>query len=92
MLARGYKIHSNIDFVSLLQNFIKDQNTQILSINELFKDWHNNRYLYQCLFNLQEKFDCGGISKSEWLPIRDFIMKHYEDWNIDIASTLYLYK
>lgn len=33
---------------------------------EIFPEWHNKRYLRQCLFNLQEKFDCGGIPQSEW--------------------------
>ena len=33
---------------------------------EIFPDWHNRRYLRQCLYNLQEKFDCGGIPQSEW--------------------------
>ncbi len=32
----------------------------------LFDGWHNDRYLRQCLYNLQEKHDCGGISDSEW--------------------------
>ena len=35
----------------------------------IFFDWHNRKYLKQCLFNLQEKFDCGGISETEWLRI-----------------------
>ena len=34
--------------------------------DELFKDWHNDRYLHQCLMNLQEKYDCGGISEEEY--------------------------
>ena len=38
--------------------------------SEIFKDWHNTRYLRQCLYNLQEKYDCGGISKEEWYNIR----------------------
>ena len=38
--------------------------------SEIFKDWHNIRYLRQCLYNLQEKYDCGGISKEEWYNIR----------------------
>lgn len=37
--------------------------------NELFDDWHNDRYLIQCYFNLQEKFDRGGISDAEWKKI-----------------------
>ena len=24
------------------------------------------RYLKQCLYNLEEKYDCGGINKEEW--------------------------
>lgn len=35
----------------------------------LYKDWHNERYLLQCYYNLQEKYDCGGISDPEWEPI-----------------------
>ena len=33
--------------------------------DELFKNWHNTRYLKQCLYNLEEKYDCGGISANE---------------------------
>ena len=35
----------------------------------MFWGWHNDRYLVQCLCNLQEKYDCGGIDKDEWLVI-----------------------
>lgn len=28
--------------------------------------WHNDRYYWQCYHNLQEKYDCGGITKTEW--------------------------
>ena len=41
----------------------------IVSIDELFKGWHNKRYLLQCYYNLEEKYDCGGISVSEFAPI-----------------------
>lgn len=32
----------------------------------IFNGWHNDRYLKQCFYNLQEKYDCGGISEKEW--------------------------
>lgn len=32
----------------------------------------NNRYLTQCFFNLQEKYDCGGITDEEWGQIEEF--------------------
>ena len=45
-----------------------------VSVNEkitdnVYEGWHNMRYLKQCLYNLQEKFDCGGISDEEWQKI-----------------------
>lgn len=39
--------------------------------DSLFKDWHNDRYLKQCFYNLQEKYDCGGITESEWNLVCD---------------------
>ena len=33
---------------------------------EIFSHWHNDRYLTQCYYNLQEKYDCGGIAEEEW--------------------------
>lgn len=32
----------------------------------IFENWHTNRYFIQCYYNLQEKYDCGGISDEEW--------------------------
>lgn len=32
----------------------------------LFDDWHTDRYLIQCLYNLEEKYDRGGITQEEW--------------------------
>jgi uncharacterized protein (TIGR02328 family) len=37
----------------------------------IFKNKMNDRYLKQCLYNLQEKYDCGGISQEEWQKIED---------------------
>jgi len=28
-------------------------------------------YLKQCYYNLQEKYDCGGISEEEWEKIKE---------------------
>lgn len=77
MLNRGYKV-SNKSYKNFHNNYI-----QIKGINEnnnksMFEGWHNERYLKQCLFNLQEKFDCGGIPKDEWKVIEDkfgYLMK-----------------
>lgn len=40
-------------------------------VEEPFKGKFTDRYLKQCLYNLQEKYDCGGISRKEWQKIED---------------------
>lgn len=44
-------------------------------MNDPFPGWHTNRYLIQCYFNLEEKYDCGMIPDSEWKPIEEFMLK-----------------
>ena len=38
---------------------------------DIFECWHNDRYYWQCYHNLEEKYDCGGISQDEWETICD---------------------
>ena len=38
---------------------------------DIFKDWHNDRYLTQCYYNLQEKWDRGGIPFDEWADVKN---------------------
>ena len=68
---RGYKINEKTwkNFNELLIN----NSWKFSNINRefIFEGWHNERYLKQCLFNLQEKYDCGGISDEEWKIIED---------------------
>lgn len=32
----------------------------------VFRGWHNQRYLRQCYYNLEEKYDRGSVSEEEW--------------------------
>ena len=32
----------------------------------IYKEWHNDRYIKQCMNNLEEKYDCGGVTEEEW--------------------------
>lgn len=49
-----------------------------LIINDvLFPEWHNSRYLAQCYYNLQEKYDCGRITDEEWEIINCFYTKYF---------------
>ena len=43
-----------------------------LAAKDIFWSWHTDRYLRQCIMNLQEKFDRGGISNEEFDPIWRF--------------------
>ena len=41
--------------------------------NNIDNIWHNDRYLRQCYYNLQEKYDCGGITEEEWRRIENSV-------------------
>ena len=38
----------------------------ILSLDDVYVEWHNKDYLQICYWNLYEKFLCGGITEQEW--------------------------
>ena len=65
MQNRGYKCETE----RFTHYFTYPHETKSVAYNELFRDWHNDRYLLQCYYNLQEKYDCGGISENEWKKI-----------------------
>ena len=54
-------------------------NKVIVDIGEIFPNWHNERYLKQCFYNLQEKYDCGGITKSEYDKLKE-ATEMYKEW------------
>ena len=73
MIHRGYKCDSRkFDQYFIGGELVKDFSELF---NEHNNEWHNERYLDQCYYNLQEKFDCGGMSIEEW---ETFEKKYYE--------------
>ena len=52
---------------------------EIVPLEDLFPGWHNDRYLEQCYFNLEEKYDCGGVDKEWFEKIQNiyFGVKYY---------------
>ena len=52
------------------------------SIYMTYKE-HNNRYLRQCLYNLEEKATRNIISKGEWLKIYNNFKDFTDLWNGD---------
>lgn len=51
--------------------------SEFISFNELFASWHDERYLRQCYYNLQEKYDCSGITEVEWQKIEAVYKKYF---------------
>ena len=80
MKNRGYNVSQKTvnNFIhNFFEGFSKDIHGLCISTDttipteEIFSGWHNDRYLKQCLFNLQEKYDCGGIPENEWKRIEE---------------------
>lgn len=67
MIVRGYNVsEKSIHCLEDNVGFCVDSDLNM----GIFKGWHNDRYLTQCFYNLQEKYDCGGISEEEWEILR----------------------
>ena len=71
MQKRGYKCDA-----SRFTKWLEWDAFKILK-NEIFEDWHNERYLQQCLYNLQEKYDCDGVSQKEWDIIENKFKEYF---------------
>lgn len=68
MKIRGYKCN--------LEKFIcyfTPHEMQLMAAPDVFAGWHNDRYLKQCILNLQEKYDCGGLTLDEWKTILNYL-------------------
>lgn len=65
MHRRGYQTNQNVR--DKIESYCGE--CDMVTTDELFDGWHNKRYLNQCFRNLEEKFDCGGITEQEWKAI-----------------------
>lgn len=65
MRRRGYKV----DVDKFTKHYYKFGRPLPALNNNPFVGWHNDRYLRQCLYNLQEKFDNNGVPADEWNKI-----------------------
>jgi uncharacterized protein (TIGR02328 family) len=77
MRHRGYKVSSvsvknfNENKKEAYKYFHNDFKT-----SELYDFIHNDRYFWQCYFNLQEKYDRGMFSEQEWKLIEEEGKQH----------------
>lgn len=60
-------------FDDVINTHLDDNNNYLYDYNikNVFNNKMNSRYLKQCLYNLQEKYDCGGIPEEEWQKIEN---------------------
>lgn len=77
---RGYKIKKTDN----MHNYFKNINVPYLLFKQqnksIFKDKMDERYLRQCIYNLEEKAMCGGINKEEWKKIYDKFGDKFDLW------------
>lgn len=84
MTNRGYdvrgisveRLNHNIETIrdkARLFNLYPDVTDPIPENVVIYPDWHNDRYLLQCYFNLEEKYDRGGILPWEWDIVDDYV-------------------
>lgn len=72
MKARGYKPN-----LTNFKKWISGRYQTPVYRSQLFNKWHTDMYLRQCLYNLEEKYDCGGISGKEWLKIVEWFSEYF---------------
>lgn len=71
MKHRGYKCDFEKFYSRYKKSFKYDYGKASESFDEVFAGWMNDRYLTQCYYNLQEKYDCGAITDEEWQKIEE---------------------
>lgn len=64
MLRRGLTARTEV-----FKKWIPESDIKTVDYIELFSRWHNDRYFWQCYYNLQEKYDCEMMSEDEWHKI-----------------------
>lgn len=69
MLKRNIKYQNK--YIMEMLEFCECVPNELYPMEELNYPEHNDRYLKQCLFNLQEKADRDIISKEDWQKIYD---------------------
>ena len=85
MLYRKIKIKNWKNY----EKYFKDETFNVFELYEYkpFEKHHNNRYLLQCFFNLQEKYDRGqkDFSEKEYNDLKYSLFENGIDvWNLEV--------
>lgn len=68
---RGYNIREQ-SFCKYREYF---EGKELIEVEEVFPNKMNDRYFRQCYYNLEEKYDCGGITLEEFELIYSLVRK-----------------
>lgn len=69
MTRRGYRTMENV--WTKINSLVSDDSWKICAYSSIFPEEHNFRYYVQCYYNLQEKYDRGGIKEEDWKNIEN---------------------
>ena len=77
IMKRGYKIKSWENY----NNYFKDISNGVVVDKNPFPNHHTDRYLEQCYFNLEEKYDRGqkDFGKIKYDLLKEFIYEQVKD-------------
>ncbi len=64
MIKRGFNL--NKQKIEYVYEFCGSPD---ILFDEIFSNWHNEEYIKICLYNIYEKYICGGITEDEWNKI-----------------------
>jgi uncharacterized protein (TIGR02328 family) len=67
MTRRGYRTMENV--WTKIKSIVDTDIWKDLEKEDIFEKEHNFRYCVQCYYNLQEKYDRGGIKEEDWEKI-----------------------
>ena len=71
MTRRGYRTMENV--WTKIKSVVDTNIWKDLEKEDIFEKEHNSRYFLQCYYNLQEKYDRGGIAEKDWEKIMNLI-------------------
>jgi len=71
---RNRKININLKLYDEIWDFCTTF-SQLEKVTDIYYPEHNDKYLKQCFYNLEEKFDRGIISEEEWYKILELAYK-----------------
>lgn len=69
MKRRGYRTMENVWIK--IKSLVSDDSWKACAYSSIFPKEHNFRYYVQCYYNLQEKYDRGGIKEEDWENIEN---------------------